>query len=71
MKIQCYISLGCGSEQPLRENMKKALAMEGLDSEVAFQRIRDEEAHALGLRGSPCVLINGQDIEPTEIAGFS
>ncbi len=71
MKIECYISAGCGSEQSLRENVRKALELEGLDADVTFQRIKDQEAHALGLRGSPSVLINGQDIEPHDLIGFS
>lgn len=71
MKIECFISLGCGSEDPLRENIKAALSLEGVDAEVLFRRIKDEEAYALGLKGSPSVFINGQDIEPQELTGFS
>jgi hypothetical protein len=71
VKIDCYMSLGCGSEGPLRENIKRALAREGIHAEVAFFRITDEEAQALGLRGSPSVLIDGRDIDPQEVAGFS
>lgn len=71
MKIECFMSTGCGAEEPLRANVRAAVEMEGIDAEVIFQRITDEEAYALGLRGSPSVLINGVDIEPQEIAGFS
>lgn len=71
MKIECYLSVGCGAEVPLRENFGKALELEGIDAEVIFRRISDEEALGLGLRGSPTVLINGVDIEPQEIPGFS
>ena len=71
MKIECYMSLGCGSEESLRENIKAALSLEGVDVEVVFRRIKDEEAYALGLNGSPSVFINGKDIDPQELTGFS
>jgi hypothetical protein len=65
------MSLGCGSEESLRENIKTALSLEGADAEVVFRRIKNEEAHALGLSGSPSVFINGKDIAPQELTGFS
>lgn len=73
MKIDCYMSIGCGSEQALRENLETALKLEGVFSsaEVAFRRVNDEEARAMGLRGSPSVLVDGMDIEPADLAGFS
>ncbi len=71
VKIECFMSIGCGSEAALRENIKAALALEGNEAEVAFHRIKDEEAFALGLTGSPSVIINGQNIEPQELTGFS
>ncbi len=71
MKIECYMSMGCGSEEPLRENINAALSLEGASADVVFRSITDEEANALGLKGSPSVLINGKDIEPQELTGFS
>lgn len=71
MKIECYLSVGCGSEEALRENIKTALSIEEIDADVAFCRISSEEALARGLRGSPSVLINGRDIEPGGPIGFS
>lgn len=71
VKIDCYMSLRCGSEEALRENISKALKLEGIDAEVNFHRITDDEAIAMGLRGSPSVLINGEDIQPAEVIGFS
>jgi hypothetical protein len=65
------MSVGCGSEGSLRENIKTALSLEGADAEVVFRRIKNEEAHFLGLSGSPSVFINGKDIEPQELIGFS
>ncbi|BCB97047.1 hypothetical protein JZK55_19690 [Dissulfurispira thermophila] len=71
MKIDCYMSLRCGSEDALRENISKALELEDISADVNFYRITDEKAKNLGLRGSPSVLINGKDIQPVDITGFS
>lgn len=71
MRIDCYISLKCGSENALRENISRALELEDIIAEVNFYRISDEEARSLGLKGSPSVLINGSDIQPVYIGGFS
>ncbi len=60
-EIDCYISEGCGSEDGLKKNIKKALEKELLDAEVTFHRINEKEANELGLRGSPTVLINDVD----------
>jgi hypothetical protein len=70
MKIECFISLGCGSEPELRENVMRAVAEAAPGAEVLFLRITDEEAARLGLRGSPSVLIDGVDIQPLEMEGF-
>lgn len=71
MKIECYMSLKCGSEDALRENIFKALELENIKAEVNFYRINDKKAMALGLKGSPSVLIEGRDIQPSDITGFS
>lgn len=71
MKIDCYISRSCSSEAALRENISSALKSESAVAEINFSRISDDEAERLGLRGSPSVLINGEDIMPGDIAGFS
>ena len=71
MKIDCYLSIGCASENALRENLNKALELEAVKAKVNFSRITDIEAAELGLRGSPSVLINGKDIQPANVQGFS
>jgi hypothetical protein len=71
MKIECYLSLGCGAEQILRENIYQALAYESVDAEVTFYRVSDIEAEKLGLKGSPSIIIDGNDIQPVDIQGFS
>ena len=71
MKIDCYFSVGCTSDVILRQNIPEALAAEGIQAEVNYHRISDEEAEELGLRGSPTILIDGMDPFPSEIDGFS
>lgn len=71
MKIDCYLSPGCGSEDALRENIAKALANAKVEADVAFHRIDDEEALALGLSGSPSVFVNGRELQPQGFIGFS
>jgi len=39
MRIDCYLSLGCASEEALRENIKIALESEAVKAEVNFYRI--------------------------------
>jgi len=71
MKVDCYLSLGCASEGALRAALYKSLELEALEADVKFHRITDKEAAELGLKGSPSVLINGKDIEPADVQGFS
>jgi hypothetical protein len=71
MKIDCYISEGCGSKVNLKENVEEAVRLESVDADVRFHTIDETEAKRLGLMGSPSVLINGADILPGEIPGIS
>ncbi len=71
MKIDCYISEGCGSKIKLRKNVEEAVRLESVDADVRFHTIDETEAKRLGLMGSPSVLINGADILPGEIPGIS
>jgi hypothetical protein len=71
MKIECFLSLACGSEESLRANLGEALALEGIEAEIVMRRIDDPLARALGLRGSPSVLIEGRDIMPAPVDGFA
>ncbi len=65
------MSISCGTENDLRENIYRALTLEGLSAEVTFHRVNDIQAASLGLHGSPSVLIDGKDIQPANITGFS
>lgn len=71
MKIDCYLSPGCGSEEALRENITRALTIDKVEAEVNFHRIDDARAVVLGLTGSPSVFINGKELQPQRAVGFS
>lgn len=71
MKIDCYISQGCGSEGALKENINRALAAENIPAEVNIYRINDEKAAEMKLSGSPSVFINDKEIQPSGTIGFS
>ncbi len=71
MRFDCYMSKGCASEADLRKNLSEALSVEGILAEVNFYRIDDAEASNLGLKGSPSILLDGQDIQPADTTGFS
>lgn len=70
-KVDCYMSQGCGSEDALRKNISRAIALEKGGAEVSFHRIDDAKASALGLTGSPSVFINGTELQPLATVGFS
>ena len=71
MKIDCYISQGCGSEETLKENIARALEAEKVRAEVRFHRIDDAKAIELKLTGSPSVFINRRELQPQDAVGFS
>jgi hypothetical protein len=71
MKIDCYLSLDCGSEEALRETIIHALAIEKVEAEMNFHRVDDKRAVALGLSGSPSVFVNEKELQPQGLVGFS
>ena len=71
MKIDCYLSPDCGSEEGLRENIIHALKAEQVEADVIFHRINDEKATTLGLSGSPSVFVDGEELQPLGLIGFS
>ena len=64
MKIECYLLEGCGSLEQLEANLKEALKGEGLELEPTLRVIDEALARAIGMKGSPTVLIDGEDIDP-------
>lgn len=71
MKINCYLSPGCSSEDTLRANISRALENEQVEVEVNVHRIDDETACRLNLTGSPAVCISGKELQPLGVVGFS
>ena len=71
MEIICYLSPACGSEEESRTNISLALEAENISAEVSVQRIDDQKAADLGLSGSPSILIDGKELQPSAATGFS
>jgi hypothetical protein len=71
MRIDCYLSPECASEEALRKNIKRALTIEKVEADLSFHRIDDNKAMALGVTGSPSVFINGKELPPQGLVGFS
>jgi len=71
IKIDCYLSQGCQSEEALKTNIAAAIDREGIKAEANFHRMNVDEALLLGLSGSPSVFINGKELQSTGTAGFS
>ncbi len=71
MRIDCYLSQGCGSEEALKESIARALEAEKIQAEVRIHRISDEKAAELKLSGSPSLFIDGRELQPQGIAGFA
>jgi hypothetical protein len=71
MKIDCYMSPSCSSEEELRKNITFALFSEKVQAEVNFHRINDDYAMSLGLKGSPSIFIDGRELQPLRTTGFS
>lgn len=65
------MSLKCASEDAFRNNIQQALQLESIVAEVNFYRIDKLKANALGLKGSPTVLINDKELQPVDVSGFS
>ncbi len=71
MKINCYISTSCSSEEPLIKNITEAIKLESVEAKVNIHKITELEARELKIMGSPSVHINGEDILPGELPGIS
>ena len=71
IRIDCYLAQDCASEQALRNSINGALRLESVKAEVSFIRVTESEAEKLGLKGSPSVVVDGRDILPASLSGFS
>jgi protein-disulfide isomerase len=53
------------------KHQKRALAIEKVEAQLNLHRIDDNKAMALGVTGSPSVFVNGKELQPQGLVGFS
>jgi hypothetical protein len=61
MKIDIYMSEGCGSYHELRENVDRAIAELKAPADISFHTVSYDEAVVKGIKGSPSIWMNGKD----------
>jgi hypothetical protein len=67
MQIDLLYFDGCPSWQPGLENLKAALAAEGIEAEIRMVKVEtDEDAARLKFLGSPSFQVNGVDWWPEQ-----
>ncbi len=67
MKIDLLYFDGCPNWQGGLENLKKALALEGMEAEISLVRVADNaEAARLKFLGSPSFRVEGKELWPEE-----
>ena len=70
-KIVFLYSDDCPSHDEALSRLRKVMEQEGVAGEIEIVNIRtDEEAVCHRFRGSPTILINGQDIDPSSTERF-
>jgi hypothetical protein len=70
-KISLLYSEDCPSHHEALSRLRKILHQEGITVEIETINVRtNEEAITLHFRGSPTILIDGQDIDPSSTEGF-
>jgi hypothetical protein len=68
LKIDIYTSELCGSYPELRENTDQALAELRVQAEVDYHAVSYDEAIRQGIKGSPSIWINGEDVFESGLA---
>ncbi len=70
-KISFLYSDDCPSHPEALTRLRKIMDQEGITAEIEIINVRtNEEAVAYHFRGSPTILIDGQDIDPSSVEGF-
>lgn len=70
ISVHVQMSPGCGHGQQTVELVRDVLSELAPDARVEIVDVRTmDDAERLGFRGSPTVLIDGVDIEPSPPAG--
>jgi hypothetical protein len=63
MKIDCYFSEGCASQEALKANLENARMLEGIHAEVSCRVVTEEDARRLRIPGSPTLRMDGEDLD--------
>jgi len=72
VKVEILHIAGCPNAVPAREIVEQALTQLGVEADVQTVLVSGEEAPgSRGFAGSPTVLINGRDVEPTQATGVA
>jgi predicted thioredoxin/glutaredoxin len=61
LRIDVYLSEGCGSYYELREILDRSVAMAGIQAKIVYHTIYYDDAVSLSIKGSPTIWINGKD----------
>jgi hypothetical protein len=70
ISVQVQMSPGCGHGQQTVTLVRDVLSRLAPDARVELVEVRSvEDAGRLGFRGSPTVLVDGEDIEPRPPSG--
>ena len=70
MKIEYRFFADCLSHEEGLARLRKVLAEEKIDVPVEVVEVKsDDQARRLGFIGSPSILIDGRDIDPTGLEG--
>jgi hypothetical protein len=64
MNVDLLYVTGCPHVELARERLSEAVRRAGVDAKIREREISDEaEAVALGMCGSPTILVNGADVD--------
>jgi hypothetical protein len=70
-KISFLYSDGCPSHHEALSRLRKIMDQQGIAIEIETINVRtNEQAINLRFRGSPTILIDGRDIDPSSVEGF-
>ncbi len=71
LKVEVYFAPTCPTKAQVEKNLREALELEGVDAELTLEILPEDKAKELGFRGSPTILINGEEFQPLEMGGWS
>lgn len=66
MDIKVMAVEGCPNDGQTMRRVREVLVRMGMEAPIKLVEVAEHEAEAIGLLGSPTVLVDGEDIEPSE-----